>query len=212
MNGTATAIGIEGRAISARYRIYLSASLLLSGWLLAALSNPLVVAGTRSNAILDGIGWACFGAGIAIRYWAICHIAGRKTRTIVDSGPYAVCRNPLYVGTLLIVTAEAAFLKSGWFAVALFALMLFYATVVVPSEERKLCARLGPAFAEYCARVPRWRLQLDRSCLQSALVVDRTAIHSELRCLVCWAMLPIIGQLTCYLRVHPGWPHFFPGF
>jgi len=40
-------------------------------------------------------------AGFAFRAWALCHIEGRKKRLLVRSGPYALCRHPLYLGSLV---------------------------------------------------------------------------------------------------------------
>ena len=41
-------------------------------------------------------------------------VAARKTRIAVDTGPYALCRNPLYLGTFLIIASEAAKFGDVW--------------------------------------------------------------------------------------------------
>jgi protein-S-isoprenylcysteine O-methyltransferase Ste14 len=39
-----------------------------------------------------------------MRIWATTWIAGRKRQSVVNDGPYALTRNPLYVGTFPTAT------------------------------------------------------------------------------------------------------------
>jgi len=208
----ALSVSANVRSTSASWRIQVSACLLIVGWGLAACSAPMIMEGSPIDAVADGIGWSCLLLGVAIRFWSIWHIAGRKSRAIVETGPYALCRNPLYLGTMLIGTSEAAFLKSGWFLLSFVSLILFYVMTVIPGEERKLYSRFGSDFQDYCERVPRWWPRFRRQCLAPVSVRDRRAIAAELRCLLCWTLLPMLGETTCYLRVQPWWPHLVPGF
>lgn len=88
--------------------------------------------------------------GLAVRAWAAGHL--RKNEQLTTSGPYAIVRNPLYIGTLFtalgcIVAAarpELAFLAG--------AVFLFVYLPVMEQEEQHL-AKLFPEFAAYAARV-----------------------------------------------------------
>lgn len=90
------------------------------------------------------------------RIWASVFIAGRKDAELVTAGPYARCRHPLYlfsfVGGLGIGIATRSVVLS---LVTLAVLAMLHAHAAW-KEERSLAARHGAAFAEYCARVPRW--------------------------------------------------------
>src|SRR4051794_12493706 len=93
------------RPNSTVFRMQITVLLLACGGCLAVFSRPIVQEGTAAAAFANSLGWTCFGLGIATRFWSICHIAGRKTKIIVDTGPYALTRNPLYVGTFLIAVS-----------------------------------------------------------------------------------------------------------
>ncbi len=98
--------------------------------------------------------------GEGIRLWAVGYI-GRRSRTrggevgaLIDVGPYARLRNPLYVGNLLIWTG---FGVVGWPAVgAVLPLLGLHYQLITLWEERQLATQLGPAYLDYMDRVPRW--------------------------------------------------------
>jgi protein-S-isoprenylcysteine O-methyltransferase Ste14 len=212
MDSQAADISARRARVTTAFRIEFSVLLLLCGWTLAAFSSPIVAERHLWSTAADALGWICFGCGAVIRFWSICHIAGRKTQIVVDTGPYALCRNPLYLGTFLIVASEALFLKSAWFALAVVSLIGFYQLIVVPGEEQRLLLRLGAAFSAYAKRVPRWIPRFDPRCLTAVHLRDRSAVLSEIQCLVWWTIVPILGHLTCYARALPWWPHYVPGF
>jgi protein-S-isoprenylcysteine O-methyltransferase Ste14 len=76
--------------------------------------------------------------------------------TLVDGGMFGHCRNPLYIGNLLII-AGLALVHNGW-AMYLILLPFFVVTYacIVRAEEEYLRGRFGDAYVSYCQRVPRW--------------------------------------------------------
>lgn len=78
---------------------------------------------------------------------------------LVTGGMFAHCRNPLYVGNLLIL--------AGLFVIHNHPLVyllggLFYLTAyhaIVAAEEDYLRNKFGPDFDAYCAQVPRWNIR-----------------------------------------------------
>lgn len=100
-----------------------------------------------------GVGLA--GVATAGRLWCALFISGRKTRELVTAGPYAWCRNPLYLFNLIGMTGIA--LASGSLAIVA-VVWLGYAIVyrgVILHEERDLRHFHGAAFDAYAASVPR---------------------------------------------------------
>lgn len=79
-----------------------------------------------------------------------------KVTALVTGGVYAITRNPMYLGFLLMLAGWVAVLASP----ALLALVAAYAVyldrVQIPPEEAVLKARFGDAFDDYAARVRRW--------------------------------------------------------
>jgi hypothetical protein len=75
--------------------------------------------------------------------------------TLVTSGPYAVVRNPMYLGHLLFLTGLSITLRSPLAALLTLGVAVWFDRRV-REDEARLRARFGAAFEAYCARVGRW--------------------------------------------------------
>ena len=74
---------------------------------------------------------------------------------LVISGPYAYCRNPMYLGHVIFLAGVALTLRSE--LAALIALMTaVWLHFRVRRDEQRLAERFGPPYREYAARVKRW--------------------------------------------------------
>jgi protein-S-isoprenylcysteine O-methyltransferase Ste14 len=75
---------------------------------------------------------------------------------LVDRGPYAIVRNPMYIGAILGLLGAAAFYQSpaiAGYAAAFFVVMHLF---IICYEEPTLRHLFGPAYDDYCGRVRRW--------------------------------------------------------
>jgi protein-S-isoprenylcysteine O-methyltransferase Ste14 len=142
-------------------------------WPPVAVGGPLGLGLVISNLLGDPLadssalvvlGWLLVAAFVGWNGWALVTMSrhrtallpGGPTRTVIDSGPFARSRNPLYLGLLAGAGGVALLAGSFWGLVALpleWALLRWGA--VVP-EERYLAAKFGVAYDEYTSRVPRW--------------------------------------------------------
>ena len=77
-------------------------------------------------------------------------------RRLVDGGPYAYSRNPLYLARLLILFGGAGVVGSVSTLGIGVLLSLSLEFILIPREEARLRARFGPDYDDYCARVGRW--------------------------------------------------------
>jgi protein-S-isoprenylcysteine O-methyltransferase Ste14 len=100
--------------------------------------------------------------GVLIRLWATKHIGRgmpwmkRKGKTLVRTGPYAMVRNPLYIGNIMIASGLSIFSELIWVVpILIFYLFILYHLVVL-YEENKLLGRWGAEYQAYLAEVPRW--------------------------------------------------------
>ena len=81
------------------------------------------------------------------------HVA---SQALVDSGPFRLSRNPLYVSMVLVFCGLACLLRTTWALVLMpLAIVAVHAWVILP-EERYLAQRFGDTYAAYRARVRRW--------------------------------------------------------
>ena len=110
-------------------------------------------------------GWLCavlVGVGVAVAWWARLHLgrmwSARITRKtdhkVVDSGPYALVRHPIYTGLLLSLLATVV-AKGTVLGIAGFLLLVMGIWLKARLEERWLLEELGAdAYGDYLGRVP----------------------------------------------------------
>jgi protein-S-isoprenylcysteine O-methyltransferase Ste14 len=84
------------------------------------------------------------------------YITGHKSDRLIDIGPYSICRNPLYVFSL--IGAIGVGLMSGSIVISLlFGFVVWLVQrIVVSKEEAFLLNKHGESYREYMARVPRF--------------------------------------------------------
>lgn len=80
----------------------------------------------------------------------------RPTRVLVTTGPYAVTRNPLYLGLTVLYVGLALIVNSLWPVFFLPIPVLLLDRAVIPREERYLAATFGERYQEYRRRARRW--------------------------------------------------------
>jgi protein-S-isoprenylcysteine O-methyltransferase Ste14 len=106
--------------------------------------------------------------GELIRLWAVHHIGViSRTRSdrlgpLVESGPFAIVRNPLYLGNIALWVGFALAASVVWLAPVIVVLLGAEYHAIVRWEESLLEARLGEAYRQYAARVPRWMPKRNR--------------------------------------------------
>ena len=133
----------------------------------------LLFGATRDAGVLEiplwyspvAIQWAMIpvtGGGLAFTWWARIHLGrlwssnvGRKAdHRVVDTGPYAIVRHPIYTGIMIATIATAALrgTLAAWMGVALLTVAWY---VKARLEERFLREELGPeTYDAYARRVP----------------------------------------------------------
>jgi len=150
----------------------------LGGWLFrhrTALPLPVAVAilGLRigeapPSARLAAAGVAVTVLGELIRLWGVHHIGViSRTRSerlgpLVASGPFAILRNPLYVGNVALWVGFALTARLVWLAPVVLLLLGLEYHAIVRWEERLLESRFGDAYRAYAGHVHRWWPTLNR--------------------------------------------------
>ena len=190
-----------------RCRMHLTLLVLLVAWIGAGFSPTFAQAGSLSAILADYIGWLMFFGGLCLRFWSIWFIGGRKSQEVVCYGPYSLTRNPLYVGTFLMILSLAFLLKSPTFAAATVIVIAYYCVAVVPLEERLLRHHFGTKYVNYCHSVPRWFPRLGTVYSPPVSVISRP-MRNELRRAIWWLPLPLLAELHMYCRNLSEWPHW----
>lgn len=81
---------------------------------------------------------------------------GQPTSRIINTGVFAISRNPLYVGGVFVFLGLALALNMLWALVTLLLSIIICHYVLIFPEERYLAAKFGEEYKEYAASVHRW--------------------------------------------------------
>ncbi len=93
-------------------------------------------------------------AGEALRTWASGVIV--KNEVLATEGPYAVVRNPLYVGSYLCGVGVALMGRNAWLTLGFAVGFPLVYGVLVRKEEARMMTRYGDEYIAYAGRVSRF--------------------------------------------------------
>lgn len=101
--------------------------------------------------------------GEAVRIWAAGHL--EKGREVTSSGPYAVTRHPLYVGSILIAIGLVVAAADAIIAALVLGYLAITYTAAIRTEEAHLTEKFGSAYPDYRAgrMSVRRRFSLERA-------------------------------------------------
>lgn len=106
----------------------------------------------RRDWLLAGFVVSMFGEFIQL--WSFASLD--KNSDLAIRGPYAMVRNPMYLGRYFILLGFLMLLGVWWILVVYTAVYWFYMDTRVEREEAHLRPIFGPRYDEYCARVRRF--------------------------------------------------------
>jgi hypothetical protein len=119
---------------------------------LAIAAGVLLVARIDPRWFLPGL--AVSSLGELIQLW--CFATLHKKKELAANGPYALVRNPMYLGRYFLILGALMLAGKPWLLVAYTVLYYFYMANRVKREEETLRGIFGKGYDEYCAEVPRF--------------------------------------------------------
>lgn len=151
---------------------------------------------SRPTLTLLGLGALVSLAGIALRFWAAGYL--QKARKLTTGGPYSYTRNPLYLGSFLLVLG---FVIAGGSWVAAAVILFLFAVIYVPTmrrEEAELRNGFQEEFYHYAAHVPLFIPRLTPFRItQDPFRLDQVLRNREYSSMVGCA----VGLLLIYLKL-----------
>jgi protein-S-isoprenylcysteine O-methyltransferase Ste14 len=143
-------------------------------------ANPLIAVAV--GALVAAAGQFVRTATIGLRY-VVRGGRGRRVYAddLVTEGVYTMCRNPMYVGNVLILAGVSIASNSLATFACTVPLGVFAYVAIVAAEEAYLRGRFGAAFDHYCRDVPRWlaRFAATRAALASTHFHWRRVVVKE---------------------------------
>lgn len=143
-----TAIKKKRKTLFERLRPVLSKVFALGLVCLLLFTKPTIYS-ELSGDLIEIFGFALLiMAGIG-RVWCTLYIAGRKDKLLCTTGPYSLCRNPLYFFSFIGLIGFVLATNHCLYALILAILFMIYYHFVIKSEESRLLALFGDQFTEY---------------------------------------------------------------
>lgn len=116
---------------------------------------------SKPSPLSISIGFILMMAGVAFRAWAAGHID--KNRKLAREGPYALTRNPLYFGNLILGTGVAVSGNNAC-AYSIFAFYyLFFFTFLILVEKKRMQGKFGSEYNEWAELTNLFFPKLKRS-------------------------------------------------
>ncbi|MBN9243184.1 MAG: isoprenylcysteine carboxylmethyltransferase family protein [Mesorhizobium sp.] len=114
--------------------------------------------------LLFAAGWIMAAGALALWFSAIRAMRRADTTLnpkgtpdhLLTGGPFAVSRNPIYLGATLFLIGIALISANPWILLAAFAAAFLTGKLVIGREERILAERFGKKYRDYAKRVRRW--------------------------------------------------------
>lgn len=105
------------------------------------------------------VGWPLIIVGIGLCAWSVIEAKEMNIANpnhLLNSGPYALSRNPMYVGWTLLYAGIAFVINSVWILILLPVVLVFMHFVEIRKEERLLDEKFGDEYRQYRQRVRRY--------------------------------------------------------
>jgi protein-S-isoprenylcysteine O-methyltransferase Ste14 len=143
---------------------FLFALPLLTGFLVQHFVPIRIVRGVDPERIIRLVGWAEIAIALMLMAWAMGTfrrlqtpiIPIRRARTLVDEGPFALSRNPMYLGFTVLYLGISFVANAIWPLVFLPEAIALTYLFAIRLEEAYLTREFGEAYTSYRARVRRW--------------------------------------------------------
>lgn len=145
---------------------------------------------------------------------------GQRADVLNTTGFYAIVRNPLYVGNMVMLLGLLMAVKVWWLILGGMAITLLYCERIVLTEEAFLRGKFGTVYEDWAARTPAFWLRPSLWRAPDAPFSLKTAIRREYHGLylivvtmtVLEALTDVFGEGDApvgWLRTSAGWEIFF---
>jgi protein-S-isoprenylcysteine O-methyltransferase Ste14 len=117
---------------------------------------------------------------------------------LVTQGMFSHCRNPLYLGNVLIALALLSFGdRVDLFLVGSVLVILTYISIIA-AEEKFLLAKFGDEYADYCRQVPRWipNVRGMRATMRGMTFNWRRVLLKELSSFYAWIAIATVINIA----------------
>ncbi len=164
--------------------------------------------------VVELCGYVFLLSGLTVRIWCTFYIGGRKSRELITTGPFSICRNPLYIGTFLLAFGVGLCFENILMLLLVLVVIIPTHVLVVRWEEAHLEKVFGEEYRLYREKTPRFLPRIRNYESPDVVGVSVHAIRRIAVDTIAVLLLPEIEDLLEVLQVHGILPvlwHFPPG-
>jgi len=158
-------------------------------------------------------GYVFLLGGLAVRIWCTFYIGGRKSKELITTGPFSICRNPLYIGTFLLSIGVGLCFENLLMLLLVLVIVIPAHVIAVRMEEAHLEKVFAEQYRSYKRRTPRFLPCLRDYHSPGVVSVPVRAIRRIAIDTIAILLLPEIEDLLEVLHLHGVLPvlwHFPP--
>ena len=149
-------------------------------------------------------GFLCVALACLGRIWCSLFIAGHKDETLVTSGPYALCRHPLYSLSILGALGLGLTSRSVLLCIAVLTLITALVVYAASCEEQFLADAFPDEFRAYVIATPnKWFPKSKRSAVPTTLDVRPTVFWKAFLDAGSFFVLWVLVALAAEFRTLP---------
>ena len=145
--------------------------------------------------LVELAGYLFLLAGLGVRMWSTLYIGGRKSQELIMSGPYSLCRNPLYIGTFLLVVGAGLCFENILMLAATVIIIIPVHVIVARLEEHRLESLFPQEYPAYRKQVPSLWPRLRDYHGKTELLVSTRVIGRVLLDTIAVLLIPEIEDL-----------------
>jgi protein-S-isoprenylcysteine O-methyltransferase Ste14 len=145
--------------------------------------------------VIEIIGYFLLLLGLTIRIWCTFYIGGRKNIELVTTGPYSICRNPLYIGTFILTIGVGLCFENLLILLLALVIIIPVHMIVIQMEDTHLEAVFGEQYQIYKQKVSKFLPNFSNYSSPDVLKVNVRAIRQIAIDAVGVLLLPEIEDL-----------------
>jgi len=145
--------------------------------------------------VVEIIGYFFILIGLTIRIWCTFYIGGRKNIELITTGPYSICRNPLYIGTFILAIGIGLCFENLLILLLALVIIIPVHMIAIQMEENHLEAVFGEQYRLYKQKVSKFLPHFSNYNSPDVLKVNVRAIRQIAVDAVGILLLPEIEDL-----------------
>lgn len=184
-----------------RNRIRLQQALMAVMLVFACVVEPLLN-NDPTKTVISILGVLCIMVSAVGRTWCTYFIGTIKHQVLVQSGPYSLCRNPLYLFSLFGVAGFGLMQGSIIYTISFTAVWAGVILMLVSSEEQTLLEAFGEDYQRYYDSVPRI-LPLGKLSWKNTKIQQQVKSNNQFRHYLDSLLIPLlipVSEAISYLQ------------